>query len=148
MSGRSKPARRRKVWALTSPMHALEGARVLPESLQDQVALHELMAIEAFRSGTATEDDWHTVVTMCNLAEHMAQQGIGPEVLPHCATLEPELIAALERHRTHGRMATTGPGLTAMREVQEYHALQRSSVARSEYERHIRATIAKLKARR
>jgi len=38
-------------------------------------------------------------------------------------------------------MGTTGPGLQAMRDLFEYHDLQRSSISRGEYERHIQSAI-------
>jgi hypothetical protein len=44
--------------------------------------------------------------------------------------------------RSVKRMAFSGPGIQAIRDMLEYHHLQRSSVARSQYEKAIRLVTA------
>jgi hypothetical protein len=43
-------------------------------------------------------------------------------------------------------MGLTGEGIKAIRDVIEYHDLQRSSISRSEYERLIRLTSSRIKS--
>lgn len=43
-------------------------------------------------------------------------------------------------------MGLSGPGITAMREVIDYHDAQRSSISRSQYEQMIRLTQARVKS--
>ena len=47
---------------------------------------------------------------------------------------------------TPGRMATNGPGLQAMRDLAEYHDLQRCAVDRSTYERAIVKTASRIRS--
>lgn len=128
----------RKVYALVNPLlYAIEGAVVTSEDKLDQLRQGELMSIEAFRTGKATVDDWKRMSEVCNLAESMAQDGIGPEAMDAVRRTQEALIEAHDRHQRTGKMGTTAQGLTAFRDVYEYHDLQRQSVARSVYERHI-----------
>ncbi|MCY1230130.1 hypothetical protein D9M72_425300 [compost metagenome] len=126
---------RRKHYALTNPIAlAIDGARVTDDVRLDKLRLLELSAIQAFATGAATVDDWRTVADLTNLAQTMCDMGVGPEVMPSALQVESVLSEAHQRHAATGRMGTTGPGLHAMRELQEWHHLQRTSVARSVYE--------------
>ena len=126
---------RRQHYALTNPVAlAIAGARITDDGLLDQLRTRELSAIHSFSTGTATVDDWRTVADLCNLAQTMSGMGIGPEVLQPALEVERVLGVAHERYLATGRMGTTGSGLNAMRHLQEWHHLQRTSVARSIYE--------------
>lgn len=126
---------RRKHYALSNPIAlAIDGARVIDDGRLDRLRLLELSAIEAFATGAATVDDWRTMADVANLAQTMCAMGIGPEVLPASLRVEEALGEAHQRYLATGRMSTTGPGLHAMRDLQEWHHLQRTSVARSVYE--------------
>lgn len=139
---------KRKVYALVNPIkHAIEGASITPEDHLQTLRLRELAAIEAFAKGMATEAEWRDVCAMLNLAEVLAKRGVGPEAQPYCAALQEHLVDAVNRYRTKNRMATTGPGLQAMRDVFEFHDLQRQSISRSEYERAISEAINKVRGR-
>ena len=76
------------------------------------------------------------------LSRHMALANIGrDEVLLACAVVKGHLKDDMARYLQTGRMGTTGLGRQAYRDLYEYHDLQRQSIARSEYERHIQATV-------
>ena len=138
---------KRKVWNLINPLtHAMEGAAVSSRALLDQLLRRELAAVDNFTRGAADLDDWNTLCSMNNIAETLAAQGVGPEVMAVCKTVEAELIAAAERFQKIGRMGLTGPGLKAVRDCVEYHDLQRSSISRSEYEKAIKLTTARVKS--
>lgn len=128
----------RKVYAKTNPIAlAMEGASITPSSLLDGLRVRELAAIEAFRTGSATQQEWHDIDHMNSLCKAMALSGIGPEALEATELCWRELVHLKKRHEKTGRYTLTGSGLQAMRDVYKYHDLQRQSVARSEYERHI-----------
>jgi hypothetical protein len=132
---------RRQHYALTNPVTlAIAGARITEDRLLDQLRLRELSAIQSFATGAATVDDWRTVADLTNLAQTMCAMGIGPEVLSAAMAVEGVLNEAHQRYLDTGRMGTTGAGLNAMRDLLEWHHLQRTSVARSVYEAAIQKT--------
>lgn len=132
---------RRKVYPLSNPIRvAMEGAAITPDNLLDQLRLQELSAIDSFTRGRATKADWMAIADLCNIAETMARDGIGPEVLEPCEAAQAALGAAHQRLKTHGKLGLSGPELVAIREIAEYHHLQRTAVARSVYETAIKKT--------
>jgi hypothetical protein len=135
----SRKRTHRKVWPLSNPIAlAIDGARITDDVRLDQLCLLELSAIESFKTGTATQDDWRAMADLVNLSETMCGMGIGKaEVLPTAQLVEQALGEAQVRFQTTGRIGTTGPGLQAMRDLQEWHHVQRTSVARSVYEQAI-----------
>jgi hypothetical protein len=139
---------RRKVYALVNPiLMAIEGAAVTDKACLDKLRLLELAAIDAFRIGRATKDDWKALADLLNLAETMATQGIGRgEVLPACEQAQEALERALDRHDATGKLGIDGPGLEALRELHEYHDLQRLSISRSQYEQMIRLTANRIRS--
>lgn len=143
-----RKATKRKVYQLiNSVAHAIDGARITENRLLDELRLRELAAIEAFRTGKATLNDWHDLAAMLNVCETMAEAGIGPEALEACALAETELMAAGKRFEATGRMGLTGPGLQAVRDVYEFHDLQRQSVSRSVYEKQIARCANRIKSK-
>lgn len=132
---------KRRIYKLVNPIEfAIQGAAYTPEDHLNKLRLLELASIDAFAHGKATVADWHSLCGMLNLCETMARMGIGPEAIPVCKAAQEALKDAQERFERLGRMGTTGPGLQALRELYQFHDLQRSSVSRSEYEKAIKAT--------
>lgn len=137
---------RRKVWKLVDPIkHATEGAAITPETELDKLRGVELAALESFATGTATMKDVETLTAMVNLCEEMARSNIGPEALGACERAESAMLDAIRRNEAIGRIGVDGPGLQALRDVYQYHDLQRQSVARSVYEAAIMRTFEKVK---
>lgn len=100
---------KRKHWELIDPIkHATEGAAITPEEKLNQLRVRELAAIEAFRTGSATLQEWKDLTSMLNLCETMAKGGIGPEALEACKRAENALIEAGKRFETTKRMVTPG----------------------------------------
>ena len=129
---------KRKHWALLNPIsHALLGAGITQNHLLDKLRLTELTALDAMAKGKGTIQDWRELTDMMNISEVMAMEGIGPEVLPHCKAAQDALEQAALRYQSTMRMGLSGTGINALREVFEYHDLQRRSVARSVYEKMI-----------
>lgn len=139
---------RRKVWGLINPIqHAIQGAAITPSKELDGLRLKELEAVHAFANGTATLQDWHDITAMLNLAETMAKDGIGPEVLPVCEAAQQHLVEAAKRFERIKKMGTTGPGIQSFRDLFAYHDLQRQSVSRAEYERAIARTLGRIRSK-
>jgi len=97
---------KRKVWSTSiNPIqHAIEGAAITSEALLNQLRARELAAVEAFRTGSATLQEWADIAGMLNICETMARGGIGPEALEACERAERELIAAGLRFEATRRM--------------------------------------------
>lgn len=95
------------------------GCAITDTARLDKLRLVELAAIDAFARGMATRDDWRAIADLSNVAETMVGMGIGPEVEPAVRAVEGALEEAVQRFRATGRIGTTGPGLKAMRDLQE-----------------------------
>ena len=131
----------RKHWAKVDPIAlAIAGATITTEADLDKLRLRELAAIEAFAKGVATPHDFRDLCDMLNIAETMGQIGIGPEVLPVCEAVQESLLRAKDQYELDGRMTLTAAGLKALRDLYEFHDLQRTAVDRSTYERAIQKT--------
>jgi hypothetical protein len=131
----------RRHWQKVDPIAlSIAGATVTTESDLDKLRMRELSAIENFSTGNATPSDFRDLCDMLNLAETMAGMGIGAEVLPFCNAMEGFLLAAKNTHDETGTLPMPMAGIAVMRDVYEYHDLQRTSVDRSTYERAIDTT--------
>jgi hypothetical protein len=139
----------RKIWMLINPLrHAILGAGITETRVLDKLRIRELAAIEAMSKGMGTIVEWQELADMMNICEVMASVGgIGPEALPHCQDAQEALEEAAKRFESTGKMGLSGVGLKALREVYEYHDLQRSSVPRSVYEQMIIKTRNRVKSK-
>ena len=139
---------KRKHWNLIDPIaHAIAGAAITDKQSLDKLRLRELSAIESMSKGAGTIADWQSLVDMMNICEMMATKGIGPEALVYCNIAQNELSVSAKRYEKIKRMGLTGEGIQAVREVYDYHDLQRTSISRSEYERMIDKTRKHLQSR-
>jgi hypothetical protein len=133
---------KRKVWStsIDTLAHAIAGAAITDKQALDKLRMFELNAIDNMVHGRGTVEDWRFIADYMNIAETMGVNGIGPEVLPHCQLAQQALFEAAKRYETTGKMGLSGLGIKAIKDVWEYHDLQRTSIARSEYERMIQKT--------
>ena len=137
----------RKVWQKVNPVeYAIQGASITPRSALDQLLITELASLDAFTHGTATIADWQALVSMNNVCQCLASLNVGREAMPDCHKAEEGLIDAARRFQETGRMGLTGPAIQALRDVIEWHDLQRSSIPRKQYEEAIRLTVARIKS--
>jgi hypothetical protein len=118
--------------------HAMVGAAIADKESLDILRKKEGDSLAAFRSGTATKHDWNNINSVVRLAESMATANIGPEVMVHVKIAEMHLLDAQERFKRIGKMGSTALGLQSFQDIIEYHELQRTSVSRSVYEKHIK----------
>ena len=130
---------KRKIYDKVCPItHAIVGASITDEESLEILRKRERDSLEAFRTGSANKQDWNNINAVAQLAESMAEAGIGPEVMVTVKIAEMHLLEARERFERTKKMGTTGLGLRAMKDLMEYHELQRTSVARSVFESHIK----------
>jgi hypothetical protein len=66
--------------------------------------------------------------------------------LPYCEDAQKALLEAAERYQKTGKMGLSGQGIRAIKDVWEFHDIQRTSIARSEYEKMIRKTANYIKS--
>jgi hypothetical protein len=137
----------RKHWALVDPIaHAIVGASIPSESRLDKLRIKELSAIEAFSKGQAGPSDFRDICDLLNVAQGMGEQGIGPEVLPVCDEVECALLRVKTQYEQTNSMTLRSCELKAMRDLFEYHDLQRKSVDLSTYERSIQRVANKIRS--
>jgi hypothetical protein len=139
---------KRKVWStsIDTVAHAIAGAAISDGAALDKLRLCELSAIDAMTKGMGTTEDWRWLADVLNIAETMGKSGIGPEVLPYCEDAQKALLEAAERYQKTGKMGLSGQGIRAIKDVWEFHDIQRTSIARSEYEKMIRKTANYIKS--
>lgn len=141
---------RRRVYALVNPLvHAIEGARVTAGADLDKLRLLELSALEAFRMGAATPEEWRQLADMVNLCEVLAVDfRIGGQDAREVAeAAQAALIRSHARAKDGKPLLLDGEGLEALRECHAWHDAQRTSIARSMYEQAIKRTVAKVRNR-
>jgi hypothetical protein len=132
---------KRKVWALLDPIaHGIIGAAITPRNILDKLRFTEYSALDAMVKGMGTIQDWRTLVDLLNLAEMMAKNGVGPEVLPVCQKAQESLHKAAMRYQETMKMGLDGQGIQAIRDLIEYADLQQGSVTRAEFERLVQKT--------
>jgi hypothetical protein len=137
----------RRVWQKVNPItFAMSGCAITPRDELDKLLARELSALDDFTHGRACLQQWFDLASLVNICETLAHEGIGPEALEPCALAQDELIAAAKRFQKSQRMGLTGPGIQHMRDVIEYHDLQRASIPRSQYEKLIRLTANRVKS--
>lgn len=146
----SRKVCKRKHWSTVpgfdAVQHAIAGACITNKASLDALQIRELSAIESITHGRGTQQDWRDLADLINLCEMAARLGVGPEALPACAVAQETLLQAAKRFKDTGKMGLTGDGITALRDVIEYHHLQRQSIPRSQYEQIIQKTVWRIRS--
>ena len=141
---------KRRIWNVEpgfNPVaHAIVGACVISQENLDALQTRELSALESVTHGRGTLQDWRDLADVINVCETAARMGVGPEALPVCALAQKTLLEAAKRYEDTGKMGLTGDGIRALRDVIEYHHLQRQSISRSKYEEIIKKTAWRIRA--
>ena len=133
---------RRKVWGLGDAVSvAIQGARVIDDRRLAALREVERTALEAFQFGRAEWKHWGAITGVVQAARVLVEFGVGPEVLPAIEQVERFLEAAQARHEATGRLGATGPDLQAVRDLYEYHDLQRTSIDLATYQRAVEKAI-------
>ena len=134
---------KRKVWALIDPIaHGIAGARITSKADCDKLLLSELCALEAMTHGNGGHQEWAELNGALKLCQVAAERHkVGREALKSCAEAHGALLGAFMRFKATGRMGLSGEGIQALRDVIEWHDLQRRSIPRSQYEAIIRDAL-------
>ena len=127
--------------------HAISGARVVDQKSLDLLTMRDLTSLEAIVHGKGGVQEWWDLTGSLNICETMARNGIGQEALPDCATAQQELKNSAQRYETSKVMGFTGIGIKAIRNMLEYHQLQRQSISRADYAKYIKITLDRYKSR-
>lgn len=140
---------KRKIWSTNiNPIaHAIAGASITDIGSLNQLRVGEVRSLDLMTRGEAGVQEWQILVDMMNIAETMGKNGIGPEVLPFCQEATLALHEAAKRYEATKKMGLSGSGIKAIREIMEYHDLQRTSIHRSKYEQMIKKTSNYLRSR-
>lgn len=140
---------KRKHYALVNPIvHAIEGARITSDDLINQLRQREKITIEAIVNNTP--DGLYAYQGLCELlgiAETMARNGIGVEVLPACEAAQSSLIKLKTRFEKWGKWDITPTELHTLNELCEWHDLQRQSISRGEYEKFLKNATNRMRSR-
>jgi len=137
----------RKVWKkLDAVSHAIAGASITPRVELDKLLMRELSALDDMTKGKASLQQWFDLANVVNLCETLAHEKVGAEAKESCGIAQDSLIEAAKRFQDTKRMGLSGIGIQAVRNVIEFHDLQRSSIPRSQYEAIIRLTAARVKS--
>ena len=137
----------RKVWPtlVDTIKIATHGAAITDDVRLAQVHAYELASLDRLSRGVGTLKCWRDMADVNNVTMTLAGMEVGrAEVLPVCKLVEDELIDAARRYTQTKRMGLTGPGIQHLRDLIEYHDLQRRSIPRSQYEEAIRITAARI----
>lgn len=130
---------KRKHWPVECRVgYVIAGVQPIDPARDALLLARETDAIEAFATDTATIDHWRVIADVANLAETLAGMGVGQaEVSPHVAAVEGALRESHEQYVATKRVGTTPAGLQSMRDLAEYHRLQRTAIGVAQLERAI-----------
>lgn len=133
---------KRKVWStqIDTIAHAISGAAVTDQKNLNKLRLGELSSLEAMRMGAGTTTDWLMLNDMLNITFTFIRHGIGAEAKADCDQAMNSLKEAAQRYERTKKMGLDGLGIEALRNVHEWHDLQRTNVSRSFYEQMIEKT--------
>lgn len=118
---RNKPYRPREV-RLNIMATLFEGDQPLPDDQRTTILLAARGSVAALVRGTATKDDWHTIVNALNtsqvLCESAGNRHIGLAVI-HAA--QNAMIEVGERCKRTGKLGISGDGLRPLNDVIELY---------------------------
>lgn len=133
---------KRKVWMRVNPIeHAMLKARFIPEKTSRTIMEMESAALDRFKKGEADFADWNTLASLANVAEVMAFDGIGDEVLVYAKSAQMALKRTAAFNRKTGKFLLDGEGIADFEALIEYAHLQRQSVTTKAFENYIQKII-------
>lgn len=143
----TRKATKRKHYAVGSVISvAIRRASYIGDDMLEELRAKEAGVLAAFMGGKAKVDDWRTLADIVNIAETMSDHGIGPEVLVATEAMQAHLLEAQQRYEKTKRMGLTGLGLQAVRDLLDYHDLQRTAVPLGKYIEMTEATFNRIRS--
>lgn len=126
----------------------MKGACITDDSVINVLKLHENAMINAMVNNHKDGlDGFNGICELLGVAETMARNGIGPEVLDSCAIAQNTLQKLKKRYDRWGKWDVTEKELHSINELMEWHNLQRTSVSRGEYERFLKMAKDRMRSR-
>jgi len=126
--------KRRKYTSVKNPvLMAIENASVISPKRNAEYKNAELKAIGNMARGEFGNDEWVLMVDITNMAEMMARMGIGHEVIPVAAEAQVVLAKVRKEFADNNVWRIPQSEVFALRELQEYHDLQRQSIHYGQY---------------
>lgn len=95
-------------------------------------------AIDALARGEADHTHWHWLSEMANVAEVMAKDGIGVELIPIAAEAQVLVAKVYLRCKQEGKRYLTPEEAWGMREFYEWQDLQRQAVPLGKYKAYLK----------
>jgi hypothetical protein len=139
---------KRKVYPIINTIaHAIEGACITEDAHLELLKAHELKMIDALSGNDDGLSGYYGLCELLGCAETMAKAGIGPEVLEPCANAQAVLIKLHTRFKRWNKWDITPSEKQTLIDLMEWHHLQRTSLARSEYESYLKLAINKMRSR-
>jgi hypothetical protein len=139
---------KRKIYQLMNPISlAIEGAAITTDDKLAELQRGEVAMLDALINGTDDMTGFYGLCAMLGIAETMARNGIGPEVMESCKVAEYSLTKLKNRYDKWGKWDITPGEKNSLRDLMEWHHLQRTSVSRGEYERFILNATNRMKSR-
>jgi len=139
---------KRKHYALMDVVAlAIEGACITPDEKLEVLQGGEKSYLDALIEGVDNLDAYNGLCALLGVAETMARFNVGPEVMQACKVAEFSLIKLKNRYDRWGKWDITEGEKHSIRELMEWHHLQRTSVSRGEYERFIAKATNRKKSR-
>lgn len=145
----TRKACKRKVRALNSNIinYVVESACLIPYSDFDRLRIMELGQIESLATGVGTIADLKGLTECLNLCETMADMNIGPEAKPACDAAQAAILAIMRRFERWKKIEATPNEIQALRDVYQFHDLQRQSISRGQYEKAINTTANRIRSK-
>lgn len=138
---------KRKHYPLTDTIRtAIEGAAITDDSRLLRLQIAESNALNEMCKGDGGIQQWRSLCDVVNIAETMASKGVGVEAMPCIQVAHDALLEAARRYEKTQRMGLSAKGIEALRDVFEYHHLQRTSITRSDYEGFITLTARRIRS--
>jgi len=131
---RKRSTYRPKDVRLDAVQHAIAGAGVMHVSLQNRLQVVEIRALDAFKEGTATDEQVEVFAGVCFVAEMLAKERQGLELLEVCKRAEAAVEQCRRRFSEHGKVGRAAGEYETFAELCELHSLQRKSVSQAQYE--------------
>lgn len=140
---------KRKHYAYVNPIqHAIEGACITSDEIIAELREAEKLMIESIVNSTSQSlRGYKGLCEMLGVAETMARNNIGPEVLPACAVAQKALISLKTRFEKWNKWDITPTELHALTELSEWHDLQRCSISRGEYSNFLKNATNRMRSR-